>query len=190
MPLPRFASKTSQHQIKIPLRHVLVASFVLQIVAAVGIVGYLSFRNGEIVVEEFAQKSIAQTGKRVEEKLTAVLENTQWVNQLNAEAIDRAELNLQFWHTPRPFMCGDSWHFIDQCYLDSLIQSLCPFRVSQCPMATVLFCTHKLNTCLPPGWTLPLPLQQYLSLLSIRLFQDVSIEPRYLFSSNLSTKPS
>jgi hypothetical protein len=84
MPLPRFASKTSQHQIKIPLRHVLVASFVLQIVAAVGIVGYLSFRNGERAVQELAQKLIAETGKRVEEKLTSFLEPTHWVNQLNA----------------------------------------------------------------------------------------------------------
>ncbi|MEG4419308.1 hypothetical protein QUA70_11960 [Microcoleus sp. LAD1_D5] len=76
MPLPGFANKTSQHQTKILLRRLLVASFVLQIVAAVGIVGYLSFRNGERVVEEFAQKLIAKTGKRVEEKLTAVVENT------------------------------------------------------------------------------------------------------------------
>ncbi|MGB3268180.1 MAG: PAS domain S-box protein, partial [Microcoleus sp.] len=95
MPLPRVASKTSQQLTKIPLRHVLVACFVLQIVAAVGIVGYLSFRSAETAVEELAQKSIAQTGNRVEEKLTAVVENTQWVNQLNAEAIDRAELNLE-----------------------------------------------------------------------------------------------
>ncbi|AFZ10192.1 putative PAS/PAC sensor protein [Oscillatoria nigro-viridis PCC 7112] len=101
MPLPRFASKTSQHQIKIPLRRLLVTSFVLQIVAAVGIVGYLSFRNGERAVQELAQKSIAETGKRVEEKLTSFLEHTQWVNQLNAEAIDRAELNLQL-ERPQP----------------------------------------------------------------------------------------
>ncbi|MEG5247729.1 PAS domain S-box protein [Microcoleus sp. ARI1-A1] len=67
----------------------------VQIVAAVGIVGYLSFRNGERAVEELAQKLMAQTGKRVEEQLTAVLENAHWVNQLNAEAIDRRELNLQ-----------------------------------------------------------------------------------------------
>lgn len=101
MPLPRFASKTSQHQIKIPLRRLLVASFVLQIVAAVGIVGYLSFRNGERAVQELAQKLIAETGKRVEEKLTSFLEPIHWVNQLNAEAIDRAELNLQL-ERPQP----------------------------------------------------------------------------------------
>ncbi|PSB48357.1 hypothetical protein C7B67_18010 [filamentous cyanobacterium Phorm 6] len=95
MPLSRFAFQTVQQPTKIPLRSVLVASFVLQIVAAVGIVGYLSFRNGERAVEELAQELIAQTGKRVEEQLTTVLENTHWVNQLNAEAIDRAELNLQ-----------------------------------------------------------------------------------------------
>ena len=94
MLLPRFASKTSQHHTKISLRRLLVASVVLQIVAAVGMVGYLSFRNGDKAVEEFAEKLIAQTGKRVEEKLISFLEHTQWVNKLNAEAIDRAELNL------------------------------------------------------------------------------------------------
>ncbi|MEO9125523.1 MAG: PAS domain S-box protein [Microcoleus sp.] len=95
MPLPRFAFQTVQQPTKIPLRCVLVGSFVVQIVAAVGIVGYLSFRNGERAVEELAQKLIGETGKRVEEKLAAVLENTHWVNQLNAEAIERKELNLQ-----------------------------------------------------------------------------------------------
>ncbi len=94
MPLPRFATKTAQPQTKIPLRWVLVTSFVVQIVAAVGIVGYLSFRNGQRAVEELAQKLIAETGKRVEEKLTDFLENTHLVNQLNVEAIDRSELNL------------------------------------------------------------------------------------------------
>ncbi|MEG4813389.1 PAS domain S-box protein [Microcoleus sp. K5-D4] len=101
MPLPRFASKTSQHQPKISLRRLLVASFVLQIVAAVGIVGYLSFRNGDKAVEELAEKLIAETGKRVEEKLISFLEHTQWVNQLNAEAIERGELNLQL-EKPQP----------------------------------------------------------------------------------------
>jgi len=74
---------------------------VVQIVAAVGIVGYLSFRNGERAVEEVALKSIAQTGNRVEEQLTAVVENAHWVNQLNAEAIARAELNLKL-EQPQP----------------------------------------------------------------------------------------
>ena len=95
MPLPRFANKTAQQQTKIPLRDVLVTSFVVQIVAAVGIVGYLSFRNGQRAVEELAQKLIAETGKRVEEKLTDFLENTHLVNQLNVEAIDRTELNFK-----------------------------------------------------------------------------------------------
>ncbi|MBD1814508.1 hypothetical protein NDA07_03375 [Microcoleus vaginatus DQ-U2] len=44
---------------------------------------------------------IAQTGKRVEEKLISFLEPTQWVNKLNAEAIDRGELNLQL-ERPQP----------------------------------------------------------------------------------------
>ncbi|MEG3889323.1 PAS domain S-box protein [Microcoleus sp. Z1_A1] len=73
----------------------------LQIVAAVGIVGYLSFRNGDKAVEELAEKLIAETGKRVEEKLISFLEPTQWVNQLNASAIERGELNLQL-EKPQP----------------------------------------------------------------------------------------
>ncbi|MEG5056084.1 PAS domain S-box protein [Microcoleus sp. B13-B6] len=73
----------------------------LQIVAAVAIVGYLSFRNGERAVEELAEKLIAETGKRVEEKLISFLEPTQWVNKLNAEAIERGELNLQL-EKPQP----------------------------------------------------------------------------------------
>ncbi|MEG5031825.1 PAS domain S-box protein [Microcoleus sp. AT3-D2] len=73
----------------------------LQIVTAVGIVGYLSFRNGDKAVEELAEKLIAETGKRVEEKLISFLEPTQWVNQLNASAIDRGELNLQL-EKPQP----------------------------------------------------------------------------------------
>ncbi|MEG4502190.1 hypothetical protein QUA81_00985 [Microcoleus sp. F6_B4] len=101
MPLPRFASKTSQHQTKISLRRLLAASLVLQIVAAVGIVGYLSFRNGGKAVEELAEKLSAETGKRVEEKLISVLEHTQWVNLLNAEAIERGELNLQLERSQR-----------------------------------------------------------------------------------------
>ncbi|MCC3455171.1 PAS domain S-box protein [Microcoleus sp. PH2017_08_TRC_O_A] len=95
MPLSRFAFQTVRQPTKIPLRCVLVGSFVVQIVAAVGMVGYFSFRNGQRAVEELAQKLIGETGKRVEEKLSGVLENTHWVNQLNAEAIDRKELNLQ-----------------------------------------------------------------------------------------------
>ncbi|MEG5103112.1 MULTISPECIES: PAS domain S-box protein [unclassified Microcoleus] len=73
----------------------------LQIVTAVAIVGYLSFRNGERAVEELAEKLIAETGKRVEEKLISFLEPTQWVNKLNAEAIERGELNLQL-EKPQP----------------------------------------------------------------------------------------
>ena len=84
MPLSRFASKTSQQPTKIALRGLLVASFVVQIVAALGTMGYLSFGNGQIAVEKLAQESIAQTGKRVEEKLTGFLESSHWVNQLNA----------------------------------------------------------------------------------------------------------
>ncbi|MEG4986408.1 PAS domain S-box protein [Microcoleus sp. BR0-C5] len=78
----------------------------LQIVAAVGIVGYLSFRNGDKAVEDLAEKLIAETGKRVEEKLISFLEPTQWVNQLNASAIEGGELNL---HLEKPQPRGEKF---------------------------------------------------------------------------------
>ncbi|NES80361.1 MAG: hypothetical protein F6K10_02240 [Moorea sp. SIO2B7] len=39
---------------QIPLQTVLVVPFVIQIFATVGLVGYLSFRNGQKVVEDLA----------------------------------------------------------------------------------------------------------------------------------------
>jgi hypothetical protein len=61
-----------------------------------GLSGICPFATETRAVEELAQKLIAQTGKRVEEKLISFLEPIHWVNKLNnAEAIDRAELNLQ-----------------------------------------------------------------------------------------------
>ncbi|MGL5065545.1 MAG: PAS domain S-box protein [Microcoleus sp.] len=86
--------RTSKQSKKIPLRFVLVASFVLQIVGTVGLVGYLSFRNGQKAVEDLAQQLMGEASKRIEEKLKNFLGTAYLVNQLNAAAIDRGELNL------------------------------------------------------------------------------------------------
>ncbi len=66
----------------------------MQIVGAVGLVGYLSFRSGQKAVEDLAQQLMGETGKRIEEKLTAFVETPHLINQLSADAIERGELNL------------------------------------------------------------------------------------------------
>ncbi len=51
---------------KIPLHIILVVPFVFQIFGAVGIVGYLSFRNGQRAVNEVATQLLQEVNARVE----------------------------------------------------------------------------------------------------------------------------
>ena len=96
--LSGFAAKTWR---SLPLRTVLIVPFVAQIVGAVGLVGYLSFRNGQKAVEDLAQQLMGEASKRVEDKLTNFLGNAELVNQLTADAIDRGELSLNL-EQPQP----------------------------------------------------------------------------------------
>lgn len=49
----------------LPLQLVLVVPFVLQVLAAVGLVGYLSFRNGEKAISTLAGKLMERTNNEV-----------------------------------------------------------------------------------------------------------------------------
>ncbi|HAZ49475.1 MAG TPA: hybrid sensor histidine kinase/response regulator [Cyanobacteria bacterium UBA11369] len=80
---------------KVPLRTVLIVPVVLQIVAAVAIVGYLSFTNGQRAVEELASQLMNKVSDRIEQQLQRYLENPQVINQINAEAIAQGQINLQ-----------------------------------------------------------------------------------------------
>ncbi|CAC5343241.1 MULTISPECIES: hypothetical protein [Planktothrix] len=57
-PRPKTAKKTRQ----IPLRLLLIVPFVLQIVGAVGLVGYLSYRSGQKAVEDMAKPLMVEIG--------------------------------------------------------------------------------------------------------------------------------
>ncbi len=58
---------------RIPLRIVLVAPFVAQIVLAVGLVGSLSFRNGRGAVNNVAHQLRSEITARIEEHLDTFL---------------------------------------------------------------------------------------------------------------------
>ncbi len=77
------------------LRTVLIVPFVLQIFATVGLVGYLSFKNGQKAVNEIADRLMAEVGSRVEQNLGTYLTVPHQVNQINATAIELGTLNLQ-----------------------------------------------------------------------------------------------
>lgn len=83
-------------KLNIPLRWVLVVPFVLQTVGAVTLVGYLSFRSGQRVVENLAHQLIAEVGNRTTLYLEKTLEVPHLINQLNADAMSLGTIpNLQ-----------------------------------------------------------------------------------------------
>lgn len=56
-----------------PLRLVLVLPFVLQIVAAVGLVGYFSFKNGQTAIQSLAKQLQKEAADKVVQNLTSYL---------------------------------------------------------------------------------------------------------------------
>ena len=79
---------------KFSLRTAFVVPFVLQIVAAVGLVGYLSFRNGQKAVTDLADQLMTLVSDDTDRHLDNYLSTAQNINQINIDAIDTGLLNL------------------------------------------------------------------------------------------------
>jgi signal transduction histidine kinase/CheY-like chemotaxis protein len=73
---------------KLPLRAILVVPFVLQIFAAVGLTGWLSFRNGQKAIGDLATELQSQASDRVGQHLNRYLAIPHQINQLNVRAIE------------------------------------------------------------------------------------------------------
>ncbi|BAQ64081.1 ATP-binding protein [Geminocystis sp. NIES-3709] len=86
---------------KISLRLVLIIPFVLQIMGAVGLVGYLSFRSGESAVNKLANQLMNQTGNRIHDHLDNYLQNKQQAVAINYKAVQRGSLNIKDIETVR-----------------------------------------------------------------------------------------
>ena len=71
-----------------PLRTVLIVPFVLQIIGAVGIVGYLSFRNGQKAVNDLASQLRTEVSSRIDQHLDSQLDTARHLAQVNADAFD------------------------------------------------------------------------------------------------------
>ncbi|PZV27563.1 MAG: hypothetical protein DCF12_03945 [Snowella sp.] len=103
-----FSSKIFKN---IPLAWVLVIPFVLQIVGAVGLVGYLSYRSCQKSTEEMANRLMVEVGDRVDQHLDSYLGNAQKINHLNLDAVKAGILDLKdfkalgkyFYHQGRSF---------------------------------------------------------------------------------------
>ncbi|WP_448562881.1 adenylate/guanylate cyclase domain-containing protein [Trichothermofontia sp.] len=78
---------------KLRLRTTLVIPFILQIVVTVGLVGYLSFRNGQKAVTDLATQLSAQASDRVRQQLSSYLAIPLQVSRVNVQAIALGILN-------------------------------------------------------------------------------------------------
>jgi signal transduction histidine kinase len=95
MPQKFLARQLSRVPQKLPLHLILVVPFVLQTFAVVGLVGWLSLRNGQKAVSELATELQEETVARIEQHLTTYLATPQLINQINADAVQRGELEIQ-----------------------------------------------------------------------------------------------
>lgn len=80
---------------RIPLRWVLCSAFAVPIVGAVAAVGYFSFKNEQATVEDFTSELLSRTSDRIQHQLQTYLDSARVINQINADALEVGELDLQ-----------------------------------------------------------------------------------------------
>jgi hypothetical protein len=102
---------TMTHRRVISLQWILIVPFVVQVVAAVGVVGYLSYNNGQKAVQHLANQLLDKTNAQVNQHLDDYLQLPVQLAQLNREAIvsgdldvrDRASSERYFWRQIKAF---------------------------------------------------------------------------------------
>ncbi len=110
----------NKSSLKFRLRTTLVVPFVLQIMATVCLVSYLSFRDGQQAVNDVASQLRLELSKRIEEKLKSYTEIPYSISRLNASSLARGVIDVsevkgaaQIWEQMQtyPFIsytfCGD-----------------------------------------------------------------------------------
>ncbi|HEY9600750.1 MAG TPA: cache domain-containing protein, partial [Allocoleopsis sp.] len=89
---PHWISKVSG---KVPLRTILVVPFVIQIFVAVGLTGWLSFRNGQKAVNDLAAKLSQEATTRIEQHVHILTDVPHLFLAMNAAAIRTGNLNIE-----------------------------------------------------------------------------------------------
>lgn len=79
---------------KVPLQTVLIVPFVLQIFGTVGLVGYLSFKNGEQAVNDLADRLSRSISDRIEGHLQNYLSLPHLMQQIKAAAVRNGTFNI------------------------------------------------------------------------------------------------
>ena len=90
--LKRLVAKISG---KATLQTVLIVPFVLQVFAAVGIVGYLSFRNSQRAVNDLADQLMGEVSNRIQQNLKTYLETPHQINQSKLDSVKLGFVNMK-----------------------------------------------------------------------------------------------
>lgn len=77
------------------LTTVLSVPFVLQTFTAVSLVGYFSYHNGQMAVNNLATQMRSEISKRIDQKLDSYLQTPHQVNQTNLQAVKLGMLDLE-----------------------------------------------------------------------------------------------
>lgn len=80
---------------RVPLQWMLVVPFMVQIFAAVGLTGWLAFRNGQLAIRELAHQLETEIATRIQQNLEVYLKLPHQINQANANAIRQGQLSLE-----------------------------------------------------------------------------------------------
>ena len=90
--LNRFLTKIVS---KAPLQTVLIVPFLVQIVGTVGVVGWLSFQNGQRAVNDVASQLQGEITERIKDKIQTYMSIPHIVNYLNVQGFKLGQLNLE-----------------------------------------------------------------------------------------------
>ncbi|MEO0647507.1 MAG: histidine kinase dimerization/phospho-acceptor domain-containing protein, partial [Cyanobacteria bacterium J06650_10] len=81
--------------LRIPLRLLLVGSFVLQLLCTVGLIGWVTYRNERNAVEDLGTQIQTELSKRVEVRISSYLSKLNAINATTASSLDLGNLNTQ-----------------------------------------------------------------------------------------------
>ena len=101
---------SGESRFKLPLRFILVVPFVVQIFAAVGVVGYLSFRSGQESVDELATNLSEEVGNRTRKAVLRNLAQPSFMIDTITAGVKSQQIDI----TDEPKAEQFLWHLVNQ----------------------------------------------------------------------------
>ncbi|PSB50678.1 hypothetical protein C7B67_13590 [filamentous cyanobacterium Phorm 6] len=119
--LKNISSSIAKISGNLPLRVALTVPFILQTVAVVSLVGYLSFRNGQKAVQEIVGNLQSEISYRIQEHLINYLEKSHTIVKLNVAIAKLDKLNSKDIQTTERYFWNQIQIFssVKQIYLGS-----------------------------------------------------------------------